>query len=421
MHGIPDPLVLQQALADELKRRGCIRTPGVEQAFRAVARHLFVPGAPLEDVYGDKPIPTKRSAEGRFISSSSQPAIMALMLEQLGLVQGHRVLEIGAGTGYNAALMSHIVGETGEVTTMDIDEDLVAGAREHLAAAGFERVRVVCGDGGLGYPEAAPYDRIVLTVGAWDITPAWREQLKPAGRLLLPLSIKGPQMCIAFEQANGHLQSVSIEECGFMALRGAFAGPSGWVRVGEITVGVADPAVVDAIELTEWLSAPGRDRPTGIRVNASNELVSLSHWLSFRESGFCTVIAEGDAADRGIIPNLFRYSYARSPVGTVRLVSTNGVVGARGLCLFMRPSDEALVAEGDPRRQPLDLCVRTFGADDALAERVIRQVKAWDAAGRPHPKEVRIRAYPKDAAYSPSAGELVVDKPWSRLVLNWPR
>lgn len=131
--------------------------------------------------------------------------------------------------------------------------------------------------------------------------------------------------------------------------------------------------------------------------------------------------AEGDAADRGTIPDLFRYFYASSPVGTVRLVSTLGVVGARGLCLFMRPSDEAPVAEGDPGRQPFDLFVRTFGTDDAFAERVIWQIRAWDAAGRPHPKEVRIRAYLKDAVYSPSEGDLVVDKPWSRLVLNWPR
>ncbi|MGH2372513.1 MAG: methyltransferase, FxLD system [bacterium] len=407
-----------QRLVEDLKRRGCIRTAGVEAAFRAIPRHLFVPGVPLDDVYVDKAIPTKRAADGGFISSSSQPAVMALMLEQLGLEPGHRVLEIGAGTGYNAALMSHIVGPTGQVVTMDIDEDLVAGAREHLAAAGFDAVRVVCGDGGLGYPEAAPYDRIVLTVGAWDITPGWREQLKPGGRLLLPLSIKGPQMCVAFEQADGHLQSVSIEECGFMTLRGAFAGPSGWIRVGEITVGVVDPAVVNAVEIAEWLNTRSQDRPTGIRVKAGNVFASLSHWLSFRESGYCTVIAEGDAADRGIIPDLFRWS----PVSTVRQVSTHGVVGARGVCLFMRPSDAPPGAEGDPPwRQPFDLCVRTFGTDDALAERVIEHVKAWDAAGRPHPKELRIRAYPKDAGYRPSEGELVVDKRWSRLVLNWPR
>ncbi|MGH7427673.1 MAG: methyltransferase, FxLD system, partial [Candidatus Methylomirabilaceae bacterium] len=327
-----------QRLVEDLKRRGCIRTAGVEAAFRGVPRHLFVPGAPLDDVYGDKAIPTKRSADGAFISSSSQPAIMALMLEQLGLAPGQRVLEIGAGTGYNAALMAHIVGETGEVTTMDIDEDLVAGAREHLAAAGFDRVRVACGDGGLGHPEAAPYDRIILTVGAWDITPGWREQLKPGGRLLLPLSIKGPQMCVAFEQADGHLQSVSIEECGFMAMRGAFAGPGGYVQIGEIKLGVADPGRIDRDAIGEWLNGPLRDLPTGIRVRTSEAFGPLTQWLAFREPGYCSVAVPADAADRGLIPDLFRWSGASV---APRYALTVGVVGENALCMLMRSPEAA--------------------------------------------------------------------------------
>ena len=187
--GVP---ALHQALVDGLKSMGCIRTPAVEAAFRTVPRHLFLPGVPLDRVYSDQAIPTKRQ-DGRPISSSSQPAVMAVMLEQLGLEPGHRVLEIGAGTGYNAALMAWLVGETGQVVTVDIDDDIVAGARAHLAAAGFDWVRVVCGDGALGYPDAAPYDRIILTVGAWDIAPAWIEQLRPGGRLLLPLAVGAVQ------------------------------------------------------------------------------------------------------------------------------------------------------------------------------------------------------------------------------------
>lgn len=199
-----DRPTLPQALVAELKNKGAIRTPPVETAFGAVPRHLFVPGVALDEVYRDQSIPTKRLA-GAVVSSSSQPAIMAVMLEQLALEPGHRVLEIGAGTGYNAALMAHIVGESGQVVTIDIDEDIVEDAREHLAAAGFKRVQAVCGDGGLGYAEAAPYDRIILTVGAWDLLPAWLEQLKPGGRLLFPLSLKGGvQVSAAFEQRDDH-------------------------------------------------------------------------------------------------------------------------------------------------------------------------------------------------------------------------
>jgi len=102
---------------------------------------------------------------------------MAIMLEQMELEPGHRVLEIGAGTGYNAALMAHIVGGEGLVATLDIDEDIVADVRKHIADAGLGNVTVVRADGGYGYPPDAPYDRIILTVGVWDLVPAWLEQL----------------------------------------------------------------------------------------------------------------------------------------------------------------------------------------------------------------------------------------------------
>ena len=215
---------LRNALVDGLKRKDLFGSERVEAAFREVPRHLFVPGTPWENVYSDESVITKRQ-DGIPISSSSQPAIMAIMLEQLGLELGDSVLEIGAGTGYNAAIMAHIVGDAGQVATMDIDEDIVAGAREHLSAARFEDVKVICADGGFGFSDGGPYDKIILTVGAWDIAPAWREQLKPGGRLLIPLSIRALyRLSVAFQRADDHMESVSIKNCGFMLLRGAFAG-----------------------------------------------------------------------------------------------------------------------------------------------------------------------------------------------------
>src|ERR1700704_4770800 len=152
-----DAAALHRALVDGLVSRRCITDPRVEAAFRAVPRHLFLPSLAPEEAYRNVAIPTKL-VDGEAVSSSSQPAIMAIMLEQLGLEPGHRVLEIGAGTGYNAALIAHIVGQGGHVVTIDIDDDLVLLARQHLAAAGFDRVDVRCADGGYGYPEGAPFD-----------------------------------------------------------------------------------------------------------------------------------------------------------------------------------------------------------------------------------------------------------------------
>jgi protein-L-isoaspartate(D-aspartate) O-methyltransferase len=212
---------LHRRLVDRLKGGGLLDSPPIEAAFRAVRRDLFLPGVPLEEVYSDRVIPTKFQ-DGRSISSSSQPAVMAIMLQQLGIEPGQRVLEVGTGTGYNAALIAQIVGETGEVISIDLDADTVDKAREHLAVAGYSRVRVKCADGWFGYPEAAPYDRIILTAATWDIAPAWRDQLRPGGRMVLPLVLFDTlQKLVAFELAAGCLASVSIKDGSFMPLRGA--------------------------------------------------------------------------------------------------------------------------------------------------------------------------------------------------------
>jgi protein-L-isoaspartate(D-aspartate) O-methyltransferase len=217
---------LHRALVDQVKSSGVLHIPAVEAAFRSVPRHNFLPDVPLEDVYSDRAIATKFQ-DGRSISASSMPTVMAIMLEQLGLAPGHRVLEIGAGTGYNAALMAQIVGETGDVITIDLDADIVEAARRHLVAAGFPQVQVLCQDGWLGYAPAAPYDRIILTVASWDIAPAWRKQLRPGGRLVLPLALFDDlQKLVAFELVEGQLTSLSVQSGAFMTLRGALATAS---------------------------------------------------------------------------------------------------------------------------------------------------------------------------------------------------
>ncbi|MGC1208384.1 MAG: methyltransferase domain-containing protein, partial [Ornithinimicrobium sp.] len=214
---------LRDQLVDRLVAAGHIHTEEVAEAFRVVPRHVFLPGVEPADAYADEAIVTKREADGRPISSSSQPAVMAIMLEQLGVEPGQRVLEIGAGTGYNAALLAHLVGAAGAVTTIDIDPDLVGQARRNLDAADFSRVRVVCADGADGWVENAPYHAIILTAGTEDLAPTWVKQLAPDGRLVLPLSLRGRQQSVAFERAGDHLASVSLASCGFVPLRGVLA------------------------------------------------------------------------------------------------------------------------------------------------------------------------------------------------------
>ncbi len=404
---------LREALVETLKKDNHIRSPRVEAAFRDVPRHLFLPGVELEKVYSDEPIVTKR-LDGLPISSSTQPAAMAIMLEQLDLQPGHRVLEIGAGTGYNAAVMAHLVGSAGQVVTVDIDADTADNARKNLASAGFERVRVICADGGWGCADSAPYDRIILTVGAWDIAPAWHEQLSPAGRLLLPLWIRGAQKTVAFERAEAHLSSVSISNCGFMRLRGQFAGPEALVQLGAeetVRAAVDDRSAVDADAAHKLLiGSSSRDFSTGVQISLRAIGERLLLWLALREPNFCGLSAEGEAARRSVVPCLF---------GTQdKSHGTYGLLEKDALCLLTRPPDEPAGTEPLEDPPPFELIVRSFGQGDALARRLIAQVVAWKDAGCPGGENLRIRAYPRDTGYAPSANEIVVNKQWMQFVFD---
>jgi len=300
-------IALNQALVDELKKMGCIQTPRLEAAFRSVSRHQFLPGKPLEEVYSNRVVLTKQDQGGQWISSSSQPAIMAVMLEQLGLEPGQSVLEIGTGTGYNAALMAHIVGEAGRIVTVDIEEDLAETTRQNLGLAGFERVQVVCADGGYGYAEAAPFDRIILTVGALDITPAWWDQMKPEGRLVLPLMLKGSMKSIAFEQVKDHLASISVKDCSFMLLRGNFASmPSNKVQLGpdpDLYVETEGELLINSDTAYDLLAGKSKDWAVNVEVTAWDVLNgNLWTWLALHEPQMGRLVARGDMVERKIVP-----------------------------------------------------------------------------------------------------------------------
>jgi methyltransferase of FxLD system len=214
---------LRRKLVGTLRETGWLRDGAVAAAFAEVPRHLFVPGYKLKDVYGDNAIVTK-VVDGVGMSSSSQPSIMAIMLQQLQLERGQRVLEIGAGTGYNAALLSHLVGPRGRVTTVDIDAETAREARAHLRAAGQARVRVLAADGGFGHAGGAPYHRIIATASCWQIPQPWVDQLTEGGLLVLPFRLNGAHVSLALRKEGDTLVSAGAALCGFMPLRGAF-GP----------------------------------------------------------------------------------------------------------------------------------------------------------------------------------------------------
>jgi protein-L-isoaspartate(D-aspartate) O-methyltransferase len=143
--------------ADLLLACGTVKSGRVEAALRAVPRHPFVPDASLETAYApDDAVVTKRDTEGVALSSASAPGVVASMLEQLDVRPGDHILEIGAGTGYNAALLAELAGPTGHVVTIDIDQDVVDGAQAALASTGYGQIEVVCADGAQGHAPSGP-------------------------------------------------------------------------------------------------------------------------------------------------------------------------------------------------------------------------------------------------------------------------
>lgn len=412
--------VLNQALVDELKSMGCIQTPRVEAAFQAVLRHRFIPETPLEEVYSNRVILTKQDQNGQWISSSSQPDIMAIMLEQLDLEPGQKVLEIGAGTGYNAALMAHIVGETGQVVTIDIDDDLVEAAQAHLRRAGLDHVQVICADGGYGYKDVAPFDRIILTVGASEIAPAWWEQLKPEGRIVLPLMLKGAMKSVAFVKVSDHFSSISVKDCGFMPLRGDFAA----MHPNEIQIGPdanlfivsEDELLINRDTVYDLLVGESKDWAVDIEVTGGDVLHgSLWSWLVFREPQARKLIAKGDMVEQNIVPPLIGID------GKERSASTVVLLDKAGLVALMRPPDQPLplftldkLVASD---LPFALFIRQFGANDLLTQRLITEIRAWNATGRPALE--KIRAYPRNSQYIPSKNEVVIERQWTKLIIEW--
>jgi protein-L-isoaspartate(D-aspartate) O-methyltransferase len=218
---------LRRRLVQHLRQRGCLHDRRIAEAFLAVPRELFlsdyVEGVGLAAVYHDEAIVIQRDPiSGVPLSSSSQPAIMALMLQMLDVHPGHRVVEIGAGTGYNAALLHLLAEAEGMVVTLDIDPDLASRSAAALTALGAN-VHVVVADGRLGLPGAAPVDRIEVTASSSEVPRAWYDQLCLGGKLVVPLrlsaSVESTNAVTAFQKVPGGFDSVAVTPGGFMPLR----------------------------------------------------------------------------------------------------------------------------------------------------------------------------------------------------------
>jgi protein-L-isoaspartate(D-aspartate) O-methyltransferase len=363
--------------------------------------------------YRDEAFVIKCGPDGLPVSSSSQPAMMAIMLDQLGLEPGHRVLEIGTGTGYNAAVMSEVVGMGGEVVTVDIDPELVARARSSLLAAGYDTVTVKCADGGYGDPAGAPFDRVIVTAGAWDIAPAWLGQLGPAGRLVLPLSIRGIQVSVGLQRAGEVWLSTSAWRCGFVRMLGAFAGPEEVISLGEpwaLAFQVSDGCPVDTDAMRGALAADdAADEPVPVALATLADVADLDLWLTM-------------TAD-----HLDRLTVVSAPGGWPRLapVPPFGALMASatdpdelGIALLM-PSDPG---RPEPGGGLPGVVVRGLGPGGAdLAVHLAALSARWADLGRPGSHDLGILVWPGSRApEGPLQDWLALERPSVTIAAGWP-
>ncbi|HEU5378469.1 MAG TPA: hypothetical protein VFV38_23850 [Ktedonobacteraceae bacterium] len=252
----PDPFVQLAAqerarLVDRLKQEGAVTSPAVENAFRAIPRHLFLESFYLREqtapvrwkhvdpstldprewcqlVYADDPRIIRLNEIGNPTSSSSAPAIMAQMLEVACLSADQRILEIGTGTGYNAALLALLVGSPRQVTTIEVEDDLAHLARGRLDRVIGPGVHVVAGDGFLGYAPDAPYDRILATASTHRILLEWLDQLREGGIIAMHLQGHLSGGCLMCFQKQGPGRAgcgQMITGTDFMELRTAAVPP----------------------------------------------------------------------------------------------------------------------------------------------------------------------------------------------------
>jgi protein-L-isoaspartate(D-aspartate) O-methyltransferase len=200
----------------QIVRRG-LKDPRLLAAFEAVPRHLFVPEEYRYAAYDDGPIPIGHS------QTISQPYIVALMTALLGLSGDERVLEIGTGSGYQAAILGKV---TAEVHTVEYLPELAIQANELLKKLGFENVYVHLGDGSLGWPEAAPYGGILVAAAAPNAPKALLEQLEDGGRLVLPVGGRSMQNLEVWTRKGEDFESKIETSVAFVPLR----GEQGWDR-----------------------------------------------------------------------------------------------------------------------------------------------------------------------------------------------
>jgi len=373
----------------------------VVAALQVVPRHLFIPGAALDRAYADESVITKTDDRGVNISAVSAPTSIAGMLGQLDARPGHRVLEIGSG-GYNAALLREIVGPDGDVTTIDIDPEVTDRARSCLDEAGYRDVRTMSGDGEFGADGHWPFDRIIVTAGAWDIPPAWREQLASGGRLVVPLRTRGLTRSWALEHAGGHLVGRSPMMCGFVPMQGAggHRGRSIPLHEAGVSLWTDEELPAGSTAFPGVLAQPRAESWTGVTIGKQASFDDQDLWLATLPD-FAILTAEQAAVDQGLVTPSWR-------------IFTPALTSGGSLAYRARPRP------ADAGQTMYEFGAYGHGPDaETLADRLARQIRHWDTSHRGGAGPA-LTVHPSGTPDADLPDGFVLEKRHSRIVISWP-
>jgi protein-L-isoaspartate(D-aspartate) O-methyltransferase len=389
----------------------------VLEAFERLPRHLFLPDVPLQTAYADDAIVTHDEG-GVPTSSSTQPSLMARMIEQLELRPGDRVLEIGAGTGYNAAVMAELGAA---VTSVELQAEVAEAAKEHLRAAGIPlvdgeagagspaageagaglslagggagspaageagsglslagggtggsvaveagSVRVVTGDGAA--PPPGTYDRVIATAGCWALPDAVVSALADGGVLVAPLRVNGIELVLALRREGDVLRGGHAIPCGFMPMRGGDERPWRWrLGGGGVATADADLGVEGRGALDRLLAAPGRPVEDPLALMDGEHALGALLWLGLQGDPLIALVLPGQGNRRpwtiglDVLPASLLVIELAPGFDTVASATLHGGEGALRTCLA---GMAAWRAAGSPGPGALELTVERRGERD---------------------------------------------------------
>jgi protein-L-isoaspartate(D-aspartate) O-methyltransferase len=360
----------------------------IESAFVAVPRHRFVQryrpwgrkewqevterNLPehLAALYADRPLCLLGDDDDDPISTISQPSFVLRMLKLLELAPGHKVFELGSGSGWNAALMGYLVGGRGHVDSVEVVPELAEAASRNVRAMGFANVSIVTGDGGEGCAGAAPFDRAVFTAGAYDLPRPFYSQVREGGRLLMVVKSEGGgDSLYVLEKKTEHFESVAAMPCGFVSLQGKYH-----------LTGL-DPSPIEA--LPAWSELENR------------EVCRMPFWWGGAGSESFVWRTQGIRCFLSIAePSFLAFS-------------TPGTCADHFFGLWEEAQGSLVLAKGDS--------LVAYGTPHAL-ERLRQRIAEWTALGMPGAASYTLRLYPVEHLVDPAANQWIVERKESKFV-----